>query len=103
MQRAFVTGAAGFIGSSLCDRLLQQWVNYCQIGRIRSALNWCFGNRVDPFAIAALDFPGRSRPKAIAGLHRGIYGGRWQNLVPHYFRGICIWENKDSGFRRFEA
>ncbi len=24
MQRAFVTGAAGFIGSSLCDRLLQE-------------------------------------------------------------------------------
>ena len=23
MQRAFVTGAAGFIGSSLCDRLLE--------------------------------------------------------------------------------
>src|SRR3977135_1441950 len=24
MRRAFVTGAAGFIGSSLCDRLLQE-------------------------------------------------------------------------------
>jgi len=24
MQRAFVTGAAGFIGSSICDRLLRE-------------------------------------------------------------------------------
>lgn len=31
MQRAFVTGAAGFIGSSSCDRLLQQWVQVAML------------------------------------------------------------------------
>src|ERR1700756_4712488 len=30
MQRAFVSGAAGFIGSSLCDRLLKE--NYEVVG-----------------------------------------------------------------------